>query len=425
VLISKNHRLAKEAYYASEAGLAEGRARLKGASGDPNWAGDPDATPDPDWSAYILTPSIAAAFSYTNDPDYDPNRENYFPIPGGSLTNTSIQSNTVQVSYHIPYGVKIRHKREYDAEQAGHTPSSPHYIDNDGSTGGGHTKATAGAGSIIYYGYEDPARPYQLVQFTTSGATNWDPVEIIRAYGFGSRFGTEDHSMKIIEIEVVRHPGPAVAATIYSENDITFSGAANDVDGTNLGAAACGGDDLPPTYTLDPATTGWGGAGAPTLNGNPPNPVQGPQDYEIPDMVSAYWGMRDIEISPTSPADCTWNNEVWGDPANYITLALDCQTGSCAGNEIAFNNCDGYGLLLVHGNLQLSGTCNWTGLIIVDGTVTMGGGGGTNVLNLRGALMAQNTVGLNGNIEADYDSCAIADAFDTHNPKIISWKEVY
>jgi hypothetical protein len=231
--------------------------------------------------------------------------------------------------------------------------------------------------------------------------------------------------MKVIEVEVVRHPGPAIAATIYSENDINFSGSANDVDGTDLGAATCGGDDLPPTYTLTPSVTGWGGAAMPTFNGNPPNPVQGPQDYEIPDMVTAYWGMRDIEIAPTSPSDCGWNNENWGDAANYITLALDCNTGSCPGNTISFNNCDGYGLLLVRGNLTLSGHCNWTGLIIVDGTVTMGGGGGVNVLNLRGALMAQNTVGVNGNIEADYDSCAIADAFDTHNPKIISWKEVY
>jgi hypothetical protein len=72
----------------------------------------------------------------------------------------------------------------------------------------------------------------------------------------------------------------------------------------------------------------------------------------------------------------------------------------------------------------MSGNCSWTGLILVSGTITMSGGGGST-LNLRGALMAENTVTVNGNIEADYDSCAIADAFNTHSPTILSWKEIY
>jgi hypothetical protein len=424
--ISKNHMWAKEAYYAAEAGVEEARARLRGSSGETYWAGDPAGTPDDSWSAYIVTPQIAAGFNPSeDDPQYDVNLRNYIPVASdfdGTDIVANNMANLMGKSTTIQYGVKLRHKREYDAEEAGHTTSAPHYIDGDGNTAGGHT--TSSRGSIIYYGYEDPARPYQLVQFTTSAATNHDPVEIIRAYGFGGVFGSDNQSMRVIEIEVGRPPGPAISSTIYSENDIDFSGAANDIDGTNLGAAACGGPDLPPTYTLAPANTTWGGAGSPTFNGNPTDPVQGTQDFNVADLVQQYWGMYDTVIAPSSPSDCTQNNETFGDASSPVTLALDCNTGSCSGNTISFQSCNGFGLLIVDGNLTMSGNCSWTGLILVSGTITMSGGGGST-LNLSGALMAENTVTVNGNIEADYDSCAIADAFNTHSPTILSWKEIY
>jgi hypothetical protein len=425
--ISKNHRWAKEAHYAAEAGLEEGRGRLRGSGGETYWAGDPNGTPDPNWSAYIVTPTVAADFDpSTDDPQYEDDQRNFFPV-AGSYTGTSVLANNIwnlkgNVTT-IQYGVKIRHKREFDAKEAGHTTSAPHYIDDD--PGYPSVLNEDNRGRIIYYGYEDPDRPYQLVQFTTSGATEHYPVEIIRAYGFGGVFGSDNQSMRVIEIEVGMHPGPEIAATIYSENDIDFSGVANDVDGTNLGAATCGGADLPPTYTLQPANTTWGGAAMPSFNGDPPNPVMGPQDYNVADLVQQYWGMRDITIAPTSPSDCSWNNETWGSPTSPVTLALDCRTGVCPGDTIGFYNCDGYGLLLVDGSLVMSGVCNWTGLILVSDTVTMGGGGGINTLNLQGALMAENTVTSTGNIEADYDSCAIANAFDNHSPTILSWREVY
>jgi hypothetical protein len=75
---------------------------------------------------------------------------------------------------------------------------------------------------------------------------------------------------------------------------------------------------------------------------------------------------------------------------------------------------DGKGILVVTGNMTLSGSTNWDGLILVGGTLTSNGNNHT-----RGAVIAGlnvklgQTVGpseLNGNKTYEYDSCALTHA---------------
>src|SRR2546429_6226150 len=65
-----------------------------------------------------------------------PPRSTLFPYP--TLFRSKVV-NGLQTA--IPYWIKIRHKREYDAELEGHTPATPHYVDGDTSTQGNHTAA--------------------------------------------------------------------------------------------------------------------------------------------------------------------------------------------------------------------------------------------------------------------------------------------
>ena len=409
LLISKNHRMAREAYYASEAGLEEGRGRLRGSNSDSNWAGDPDASPDPNWSAYILTPQVAAGFSFSDDPDYDASLENYFPIPGGAQTNTSITANSLESN--IRYGVKLRHKKEFHAEEAGHTVASTHYYDGDGSYA---THTQASPGNIIYWGYGDPSRPEQMVQFTTSVATNHDPVEIIRTYGFGGVFASDDMSMKVIEIEVGRFPGPAIRAAIYAQGNVTGNGAALVVDGTdNCGIEPA----VAPIYTLQPATTTL--TSSPTILGNPPWPVNGPYSPEIALMIQQYLSAG-VDIVLTSDQ----NGQNFGSPTNYVTVYSDTMNPFNV-QGLKIQNGVGYGLLLVDGNLELGGGFNWNGLILATGTITFNGGGGPNAINILGAVMGANTATINGGVNVIYDSCEIRNAFINQAPTILSWREVY
>ncbi len=398
IKIGGNYRSGNEALYAAEAGVEEARGRLKGTNTDPNYAGDPATSPDPVWSAYILTSNSWQPT--TNDPNYDSSYLNYIPIPGGSHTNTAITTNSLQAA--IQCSVKIRHKREYEAEQAGHITGSTHYFDGDGSTA---THTAASRGNIIYWGYGNSATPTTTVQFTTGGATAHKPVEIIAAYG---RSGD---SSKRIEIEVVHNPGPPITAALYAKGNVTGNGSALSVDGNdNCGGASA----VPPIYTLSPSTTILNGS--PTLSGNPASPQVGSKDINIVDSVNSLKNSATVTITSDE------NGVSYGNVSNFVTAYSDTSNPSNVGG-LKLQNVTGYGTLLVTGDLTLGGGFNWNGLILVTGTLTFNGGGAG--INIQGAVLAEQTIDLNGGITVGYDSCMIKKAFDNQSLQIIGWKEVY
>ncbi|MEE8541614.1 MAG: hypothetical protein V3S66_08120, partial [Desulfobacterales bacterium] len=90
---------------------------------------------------------------------------------------------------------------------------------------------------------------------------------------------------------------------------------------------------------------------------------------------------------------------------------------------LKLNNVTGYGLLLVEGDLTLGGGFNWNGIILVTGTLTFNGGGlGINIL---GAVLANQTVDINGGIDIDYDSCQVNNALSEGALAIVSWREIH
>ncbi|MGH7166501.1 MAG: hypothetical protein ACREIS_13370, partial [Nitrospiraceae bacterium] len=159
---SQNHKAVTQAFMTAEAGIEEAKSRLMGSELGPypNWIGDPNAPPSPLWSAYVVTSS---AWTTAQDPDFNPAQTNYFPRPGLN-TNSTLVVNSLQTG--IPYWIKIKHKTEYDAEQAGHKLGAIHYQDGDGNTAGNHTPANPG--SVIYYGY--PPGSTTPLQFTITGS---------------------------------------------------------------------------------------------------------------------------------------------------------------------------------------------------------------------------------------------------------------
>jgi hypothetical protein len=392
--IGSNYRASEQAFYAAEAGIEEARARLKGSSTADDYAGDPSSSYQESWSAYILTSS---SWQTSDDPGYDTNYDNYIPTPT-SHTNTAITANSLQTD--ISYFVKIRHKREYDAEQSGHTTSSPHYYDGDGNTG---TNPASAPGSIIYYGYGDPSQPTIAVQFTTSGTTEYKPVEIITGYGQSS------NSLKTIEIKVRKNPGPLINSALYAKGDVTGNGSALSVDGNdNCGSAPA----KPSIYTLTPSTTVLNGT--PTLSPTPPE--QGTNDIDIAGYVDRLKASASETITEDS------SGTTYGDAANFVTCYSDTSNPENV-NGLKLSNATGCGILLVEGDLTLGGGFSWNGLILVTGTLVFNGGG--LGINIKGAVLANQTVDINGGIDIKYDSCMIDDSLNNESLDIISWKESY
>jgi len=381
--IGTNYRTSEQAFYAAEAGIEEARARLKGSS--TAYAGDSAFPPNPLWSVYLSSGSWTPS---SDDPDFN-----------SSYTNTSVSSLQTDISYLV----KIRHKREYDAEQAGHTISSPHYYDGDGNTG---TYSASTPGNIIYYGYGNPAIPTTAVQFTTSGATEYKPVEIITGCGLSS------NSRKIVEIEVMKNPGPPINSAMYAKGDVTVNGVAADVNGNdNCGIAPA----KAPIYTLSPFDTSP--ATDPSIySGNPANPIQGPDDIDIAHYVNS------LRASATEIITADQNGTNYGDAGNFVTCY--CNATSLV-QGLDMRNLTGYGILLVEGDLTMSGGFNWKGLVLVTGTLTFNGGGGPNSINMQGAVLANQAVDINGGVTIAYDSCMIDNSFNNQSLEIISWKETY
>ena len=381
IKISSNFRTSKQAFYAAEAGTEEARERLSLTMTDPNFIGDA-ANPNPpngSWSTYLITNSTTLSDSDwhawlsvdNHDPDYND-------------TYTRDIKNSKQTA--SPFRVRVKHKREFDA-----IPGT--YIDD----------AVATNSAVILYGYTDTSIQNTPVQFATTTASIYSPVEIITAYGSSST------SVKNIEIEVARNPGMPVLATIYSEANVTVNGSSVDVSGDD----ACGvANPVDTIYTLSPASTSSNGS--PTYS---TPPTTGTNNLDIEGYIEAFRDGAEVLT------DKLGNNiSDWGSSTNFKRFFSNSFAFTPQRTSLDEN---GFGILMVEGDLQLNGGFSWDGVILVTGVVTLNGGGGPNTINISGALYANQTIDLNGNINANYDSCAINNALNTQVMQIIKWNHKY
>lgn len=85
-------------------------------------------------------------------------------------------------------------------------------------------------------------------------------------------------------------------AVIYSKDNVTLSGSSIEINGNDGGT--CGGGNLSPVYTRDPATTTENGQ--PTLSGNPPTPQHGTTDIDLQSYVDALKGAASYTLTADS-----------------------------------------------------------------------------------------------------------------------------
>ena len=389
VEISGNYKANVRAEAAAEAGLEEARARLIGSAADATFAGDPAAPPNSVWTSYILTTNT---WQTSRDPYYNAAMTNYVPT-AASRINTTITANSLQTA--IAYWVKLQHKREYDAEQAGHTVAHPHYYDGDGNT----TPHTAAApGNLMYYGYGNPATPTQAVQFTTAGGVAYQPVEMLTAYG------NSGGSVRVLQVEVGHDPGPPLPAVMYSRSNVTGHGSSmtiSGIDACNVAPA------IGSVYTKTPGITDL--SGRPGLSSDPQS---GSMDIDIAGYINM---LKDGATVITTDQNGTY----FGSSSNYVTV-YNANAGGAAGVRIQGGT--GYGILLVQGDLVMGGGFAWNGLILVTGNVKLDGGGSDP--NIRGAILGGSFESVNGGVDVQYDSCKIKDLFRKKPLRVLRWREL-
>jgi hypothetical protein len=391
--ISGNYRRAMETFYAAEAGIAETTIRLGGSPlSNPAYLGDPSPIMQPNWSAYVLSNT---GWKLQDDTAYSTLFTNYVPVIG-NLTNTTVLPNSVQTA--LSYWTKVRHKTEFDAEQAGHSSLTPHYQDTDGVTTP-HSKSNQG--NLVFYGFAS-GNGLKPTSFTSGNPTPYSPVEIVMSQG------EVEGAISLIQAEVVHPSGPPLLAAVYANNQVVFAGGTAAVQGFD----SCG--LLPegrPPVRLGPAGAM---AGTPTLTGNPPSPQVGTESLDLGTALeSLRRGAQVINGDLVS-----LNLGAPGNPA--VLYAEPSAVGFSSG--LFVQNTKGFGVLLVKGNLKISAPFQWEGLIIVSGQVTFDGGIGTSVI--RGALFADQVQMLSGDVTMTLDTCPIAASLRALPVAILSWRQL-
>ncbi len=391
IAISGNYRRGVEAFYLAEAGIAEGRARLRGNMiSNARLIEDPIKSYDARWSTYILT---STNWRPTDDPTYDKRYTNYFPIVGNQ-TNLVVTSNSLQVD--LPYWVKIKHKTEYDAEREGHRPSTPHYLDRDGNPRK-HTRANPG--QVIVYGYPS-ADSLVPAEITNNRPTEgFFPVERIVASA------NLKGGPATIEVDVAPPPAPHVLGAIYATAGVSLTGPLNAISGVDL----CGSrSPKPPIYTNDSSLI----SGTASFSGVSSHPQQGPLEIPLHRVVESL--KRESVLVTTHQAA-----RQWGKPSDPMTVYVD---SSPIPGGLSIREATGYGILLVQGDITVEGPFQWQGLIISSGRINVNGS--TGPIQIEGGVWANEFIDVGGSLNVAYDSCAIKSAIRSKPFVIIKWRQV-
>ncbi|MBC2696507.1 MAG: hypothetical protein HF982_14770 [Desulfobacteraceae bacterium] len=226
---------------------------------------------------------------------------------------------------------------------------------------------------------------------------------------FVTSYGYSGTSSKIIEVEMARNPGPLINAALYARGDVTGNGTALSVDGNDNCGAATAKNSI---YTLSPATT--------TLSGSPVVGPTGPEQGTTNiDILAA---INNLRASTTVVITDDESNALYGDTDNFVTCYSNTSDPYNV-NGLSLSNVTGFGTLLIEGDLTLGGGFNWNGLILVTGTLVFNGGG--LGVNIQGAVLANQTIDINGGVDVKYDSCMVDKSISILSVGIIRWKESY
>jgi hypothetical protein len=391
--ISGNYRRALEAFYSAEAGFAETAIRLRGTpSSNIAYLGDPSPNMQYNWSAYVLA---KLGWKSQDDPSFSSLLTNYVPV-SGNLTNTVLLFNSVQTA--LPYWTKVRHKTEFDAELAGHSTLTPHYRDTDGVL---TTHSKSNPGNVIFYGFVANS-DHAPTSFTSTHLTPYSPVDIIISHG------EVEGAMSLLQVEVAHPPGPPLLATVYANSQVVFTGGTAVIEGFDK----CGilENGLPPVQ-LGPTGVL---VGTSTFTGNPPLPQVG---TEALDLLKVLDGLkRDAQVITGDLV-----NVISGAPGYPAVLYAEPLAGG-GSSVLTVQNVNGFGLLLVKGNVNISSPFHWEGLVIVSGQVMFDGGLGTSAI--YGALFADQVQVGSGDVTMNLDTCPIAALLRALPVVILNWRQL-
>jgi len=371
--IGANYKTSEKALYVAEAGAHEARERLRPSAVYPITDAHTDKT---QWRAYIGT---------------DPKSQ----------------------------------KKGYDSSNAMHIRTASLQTDMDYTVLITHQLDTIDPTKVLYWGDDDGDGTW------TRNTTTGENIYLITVYG------NAEGSTKTVQLEVTRVPTITVKGALYSGTSSNIQGNVT-VDGND----SCGGAAMPGIATpqanneADPDDPVSAPAGAVTgsegvdpdvsYEVTPPINVQSIADVLKKSADFSYSVNSATHAASTTPGP----GDGWGTP-DLAAVPPTCSSCNIVhydtnGTSISFSgNISGCGILVVEGDLDISGGFEWYGTVIVTGSFQFTGGAGAK--NIMGAVISgASTDGdfVGGNVDIDYCSTATESQTQNHALPILSWKEV-
>ena len=283
---------------------------------------------------------------------------------------------------------------------------------------------TDGSGNILYWG---DTNSDGIFERTTSSGTNRKNIYLVTSYGYA------DNSTKTLIAEMVRMPPVNIPAALYVNAPATIHGSSSYISGND----SCGANNLNGIVTSQDISTV-------NLNGNPiitgaggttPNISHTNTVIDLPALVNNLKGSANKQYSVASATQTSTTTPGPGDGWGTLTPGATTSAPSiCSDHNIIYyqatgtgihfsGGVSGCGILIVDGNLQLTGSFSWYGLVVATGSVSFTGGGDKNI---TGAVMAGGSAEsdlVGGNAHIVYCSSAVNNQMDNMPLRYLSWKE--
>jgi len=258
------------------------------------------------------------------------------------------------------------------------------------------------------------------------------PVYLVTSHGF-----TSEQGHKVIQAEFVKRPNMDPHAALYSKAPVRVRGTSSYITGLDQCPQDGVSKDMAGVITTTPTLITDGN---PTIEGTPSTITSSSLDLPLVETVDYYSNISDFGYTYTENKTLTQFLDNWGVPVVDLknTKAPASYTGEM--NIVYFNmngvntltlagQSHGAGLLLVDGNLSISGGFQWYGMIVVTGALSFTGGAEKNV---TGSIMAGETATVDsetvtgGNIGIMNCSGATKKLKEGLPPlKMTWWREVY
>jgi len=401
------------AFYAALAGLEEARGRMKCSAPDTITPSLPNSVSQ---VLYIVNSSSSDPVQPTNatSPYYDSEYSAEFPGGFASASVTTINSDQpgIGTSTAIPFKwVRITLMTEYSAHRD---------INQDGvlnSTtpiywNGTHQTHSSGAGTLVFVLTAlavDSTKVMKILQTEVAGATGgggcFTPLAELASGGSASISG---HTT-------------TPANVIVAGNDNNPGGAGCPLPVTPLPGILAGGT----------ISSSWA-----SISGNPATKwFVAPFPQSVATVISQYQPTA-TAITSVDPGHVTFNGMSY--TASGTTLGTQPSGGTSGTVQIVYanepltitgNGNTGYGLLLVNGNLSVTGNLNYQGVIIANGGINFTPPSNGNI-TLSGSVLGAGSTVLsapygsgNATISALYNSCVVAQVLPG-SPQILSYREL-